>query len=382
MQIRQSQRWQMRLGWMLAFPIATVVAASDSDAPVKADPEQTVQAMRKVYQLGQEVRRLGDWSRQADQIESFMDDLWERNGWDSESDQFARRLNQEVARIPPWRFKSRLDKMSELVADRYDLSTRQRAQFEARLFAESVGFIAGNADTILRHAHDYVEKRLNHEALTPEDVRRWTEESDPLVVDLMARVDRIANSVSRDMTPAQRGKFHRDFESLHRQLEFVMRQRESWKRGEWDPEDWGLHNDPIQTGKMPERESENPRLTDRLDQGARRPTGKPAIAARMHRPVKPEDESTWAVYVRLFITRHDLDAGQREALRSILAELEERAAHFRARHEDELAAVPRQQRETSAAYQPLRDMFEELKRRAEALLTKTQRTTDKTTPRN
>jgi hypothetical protein len=377
MKTGQHPRWQARFGWVLALPIATAVAGPDADAPDKADPKQAVEAMRKVHELGQEVRRLGDWSRHADHIESFIDDLWERNGWNTESDQFARRLNHEVTRIPPWRFKGRLDRMSELVADRYHLSARQRIQFEAKLFAESVGFVAGNADTILRHAHDYVEKRLNGEPLTPEVVQRWTNESDPLVADLMARVDRICNSVSRDMTPAQRAKFQRDLESLQRQMQFALQRRESWRRGDWKPEDWGLQKDPIQLGHALAREKHDPRLADRPTQNRHRPTGKTAIAARVHEPFVAENESTWAAYVRIFVARHDLDAGQRDAIHSILSELEARAANFRARHADELDAVPKGQRENSAAYQPLRDMFDELQRRAEALLTGTQRANDK-----
>lgn len=365
------------MGWALTLPFAAASAGPDQEVGDKEDRRQTVEALRKVHELGREVRRLGEWSVQADQIESFLDDLWERNGWNSESDQFAKRLNREVARIPPWRFKRRLDKMSELVAQRYQLGDQQRLRFEAQLFAESVGFIAGNADTILSHARDYIGRRLRGEPLSPDDVRRWTLESDPLVADLTDRVDRMSASMSRDMNADQRAKFERDLDSLHRQMEFVLQQRESWKRGEWKPEDWGLHNDPIQMG--------HPAAVDRA--AARepgQPVGRPrqppqpgAVTSKLHRPFQAEDESTWAAYVRRFIARHQLDAAQREAIQSILAELEVRAALFRQRHAEQLAAVPEQERETAEVYQPLRSMFQELQQRAEALLTRSQQAADK-----
>ena len=365
------------MGWALALAFAAASAGTDREARDNADRKQTVEALRKVHELGREVRRLGEWSAQADQIDSFLDDLWERNGWNSESDQFARRLNREVARIPPWRFKRRLDKMSELVAERYQMGDQQRRRFEARLFAESVGFIAGNADTILSHARDYVGHRLHGEPLSPDDVRRWTLESEPLVVDLIDRMDRMTASMSQGMDAGQRAKLERDLESFHRQMEFVLQQRESWKRGEWKPEDWGLQNDPIQMGHGPAADPAAPREPGQAVGRPRQPPQPGALTSGLNRPSQAEDESTWAAYVRQFIVRHQLDAAQRETIQSILAELEARAALFRQRHAEQLAAVAERERQTAEVYQPLRSMFQELQQRAEALLTKSQQAADK-----
>ena len=371
--------------WAVVLALTTVVPAAALEDPAPPEgptaPEDlanVAKAMRNVSEFGVEIKKLGDSSVQADLIDEFVDKLWERNAWNTESDLFAKRLNHEIARIPPWQFKRRLNKLSDMVAERYEFSTGQELRYQAKTFSEIIGFVVRNAGVISQHVGEYVNRRINNKPVSAEDVQRWTRESQPLVDDFLTIFGRVNESMQRDMNPRQRQLLERDLESFDRQMEYIKEQRASWARGEWRPEDWGLENDPIQMG-LPTSNAGDTRLPGSVPLS---PTARPRAYAppntmALREPYVPEDESTWAVYVRRFIKTHGLDAGQRDAIRSILAELESRAAQYRRLHAGELAAVPGVGRATAEAFAPIRDMFAELKARAQGLLTEPQRTADK-----
>lgn len=346
------------------------------EAGVPPSEQQASAALKHISEIGAEMRRLGDWKPQADLIDAYMDKLWASQGWTSDADVFAKNVMREVSRTPPWQFQQRMEKLTGMVGDRYQLDAAQRARFESTLYRETFGMFFRHADLIVSQTREIVSARVMKRAFTPVDIARWTRESEHLLSDALSTIDRIGESMQRDMTDAQREIMRKDNESFRRRMEFVMEQRRSWANGEWTPGDWGLEHDPIQTGGKPERSQRDARLppipATRIADIGRipDPMSKPA------KPARPENESTWARFVRLFVAKHGLDAGQRTAIYSILAELESRAGQYRQGHHEQLTAIPTADRATSGAYAPIRDMFEELKARAEALMTNTQRALD------
>lgn len=333
-------------------------------------------ALKHISDIGAEVRRLGDWKPQADLIDAHVDKLWANQGWTSDADLFAKNVMHEISRTPPWQFQQRMRKLTGMVGDRYHLDAAQRARFETTLYRETFSMVFRHADLIAGQTREIVSARVMKQPFTPADVARWTRESDSMLSDVLSSIDRIGESMQQDMTDAQLEIMKRDNESFQRRMEFVLEQRRSWANGEWKADDWGLEHDPIQTGRKSER-------ARRGDRPLPIPAAKVANAAPHHDqarelagPARPDKESIWARFVREFVAKHALDAGQRAAIYSILAELESRARQYRQNHGEQLTAIPTADRATSEAYAPIRDMFEELKARSKALLTNTQRALD------
>lgn len=366
---------------LLVFSACVWPAAGQDREPI--DPEQARQAVERFDAIGRDLRKLGDWSEQAALFNGMMDRLWEDNHWDSEPDVFARELAEQVTRIPPWRFNDRMQKMTDMIGDRYRLDAGQSVRFRSRLMRELFGFSVKNAEVLASQAREFIDARLNRRPFTPEQVARWTRESDPALADGLFRVERVIDSMKRDMSPEQQKLLQKDYDGFDRRINGFLKQRADWARGKWTPREWGLDKDPIHNpaaarGALepgvtdPRRNAVNPdhAAGDPLvipgDFGPHRPGHRPPDALS-------HNESTWARYVRKFIARHKLDAGQRDAALSILAELESRAADYRRLHAPDIESVSPDRRDTAEALAPIRGMFEELKARTGALLTRVQR---------
>ncbi len=353
------------------------VGVADAGSGDAQDADKTGQrpsdaAMARFDSVMTDVRRMGDWPVQAERLNTMLDHMWRGNGWDSESDVFARDAAREVTNIPPWEFERRMEKITELVADRYAFNPTQRDRFRSNLYRESFGFIFNNFDVIAKHAGEFVSSRVTGQPLTPEQIARWTKESESLIADGMARADRMGNTMRGNTDARQKELLRRDFEGFDRRMDDIIRLRAEWARGRWKPSDWGMQDDPIQS---PQARSEAKRAIG--DRGS----GSTALSDHIRRITAPDallyDESTWARYVRKFIERHALDAGQQTAIRSILSELESRAKQYRQTHRAEIEPVPVQERSEAEALEPVRKMFLELKARSEALLTEPQRSVER-----
>ncbi len=348
----------------------------------RLDPDKVQAATQAFTEISRDVQALGDWSDQAALFETIMDQAWRDNQWDSEPDRFARELASAVTRIPPWQFNDRMNKMTDMIGERYNLDTGQRARFQARIMREAAGFAISNAEVIASQARDFVDMRRTNQPFTAERIAKWTRESDPLLADGWVRMDRVAENMKRDMNPDQKRLLQKDYERFDRRMDDFLKRRDAWAKGEWSPREWGLHKDPAHSPAARRAAVTNPDAAARL-----RPDATPghtdsviipADIARdrdRRRPpdALPHNESTWARYIRKFIQRHRLDAGQRDAAHSILAELEARAAQYRLKHAAAINAIPPNEHDTADKLAPIRAMFDELKARADALLTRIQR---------
>jgi hypothetical protein len=323
--------------------------------PVRDEPDPEA-AAAQVARLTAELKRLGEWEDHYEIIENAIDGLWSQNQWTSEADLFARETISEVAKIPPWEFDRRIDKLVERVAERYDLSEANTARVKSMVYRESFGLIWNNAPVLFQQTREYVGQRLRGEPITPEEVARWVEESESLTEDWDQRRERLVEGLRSAVDEHHRDLFEQDLQSLRRREEAVEKLRETWARGEWKPEDWGLQNDPIQQGRAAAAGVSGPGFT---------PIERAAMQRSGQRPnvYYDWDPATWEAYVRTFITLYQLDPGQVTAAESILAELLGRAADYVRAHHAELTEVPRAQRGTDERYAEVRELFEELRTR-------------------
>ena len=355
---------------MNLLAVITIAIAATAQA-FGAEPAQAEQqpddnsAVAEVSRLTGELKKLGEWEAQYQIIEHAMDGLWSRNNWTDETDTFARETLREVAKIPPWEFDRRIDKLVERAGDRYAVQPGDRARFKSQVYREAFGFIWNNAPVLLDQTKEYVDMRLSGEAFTPEVVAEWTAESDPLLVDWLERNDRLLEALGEVVGEGKQDLFEKDVERFRVRIKTVQEIRESWAEGGWKPEDWGLENDPIQLKGVPGQEY-GPGFSAE------------ERAALLRLKVRPRrhfeyDPSTWEAYVRNFIALYDLDAGQATAAESILAELLARATDHLTANFVELAEVPRQYRQTHERYAVLRSMFEELRVRLARIPTDAQK---------
>ncbi len=312
-----------------------------------------------------EFRQLGDWKPHADQIGGFMEEAFAQNGWDTDEDRFALDVFKRIEQIPPWDIEKRLTTFSGALGDRYDLDANQRNMLKMKILRESVGMFAANAGVITKHAREFISNRVDNKPFTPQQVARMTIESDELVADAIFRMDRVATAMRETMNDEQKARLDRDFRAYDKRLNDMLAQRAEWARGNWKPEQWGLSKDPVQR-LAASQPPPNPVVIE--DESPATPSAEPTF--------RPEDETTWERWVRLFIEEHELDPGQITAIRSILTEMQSRAANFRAQQAERLPEVSTSRQGHSPDYAPFRTLFEELKQRSFALLRNTQRSSD------
>jgi hypothetical protein len=141
---------------------------------------------------------------------------------------------------------------------------------------------------------------------------------------------------------------------------------ERWTKGGWQPKDWGLQHDPIQTGMEQQARAIDPLAGDRSPKRIRSDRA-PIPRWRPHEP------ATWFAYVLDFQKRFKLDPGQKTTANSIHAELLARANSYISAHAERLDKVARRDRAEDQAYEPIRGLFEELKERLDALPRSAQR---------
>lgn len=330
----------------VATPTADTAVVRAPDAA----PEQLEALDREVTDLTQ---KLGDWSEQARLIDGVLSNLWEKNGWTSEADQFARQTVSRISKIPPWQFKDRMDTLLQVAGQRYRLDDQQKQRFQQKLYEEMWSTTLKYGPSMFKTAKDALSTRVKGEAFTPQQVARWATDFEPMMEPWRQDTVRMMDEFGAMLTPEQREVFEKDTESLNKRMDYVVRSSKAWKNGAWRPEDWGLQDDPVHQAAYPQRVGPG--------------------AATAVRGARPDDESTWARYVQHFIKTYQLDEPQQQACSAVLEDMVTRAGRYRTAHTDEIAKLTPLQGLVHPLLQPIRSMFAELKARLETLPTEEQR---------
>jgi hypothetical protein len=343
-----------------------LVSALDA-LPVTAQTDETVEeSVSASFQALAEQAGGLDWNREVPHIERALRNVWTQNGWNDESDRYAFELTRDVAAIPPWQFTKRLNLFTGRLAQRYHLSKDDEARVKGMIVRELGGFLARNAGAIFERAGEALSARARGEPYTAEQVAEWVKEGAPLQADGERISDRVIAQVETMLGPEGRKVFEQDVRSYRKRMKRFNEMADRWAQGEWQPSDWGLQDDPIQS-----------RGAAGADAGGVVPTDPRGAPKQGREEAIPRwvvhDPSTWLGYVLDFKGRFKLDAGQATTAESIHAELVARANDYIGTHAKQLDAVAPADRATHQAYEPIRALFREMQERLDALPTSGQR---------
>jgi hypothetical protein len=365
---------------------------------VEEPDEQTAEAERsrlralqeKAMELIRLTEGLGNWDEHYGYMVDAMERMYERNGWNAESDLFSLEMAREIGAIPPWAPQERLDKFMEMVGDRYLLDDEQLASLQRHLVQVNVGLFSRHADRIMEYASEAIQTRVAGEPFTPEQVARWVELAEPVMDDARQSVKAEAEVFMQELDPEQRELLQRDLAAGDKRLTDINRMAQKWKRGEWEPRDWGMEADPIQMQGAPV-------ATKAAAGGEQAGDDRKPAPAETFEPDAQGDQKTvpseaaksedeWARYVRAFIAKYHLNNEQQQRAWLIYADAKERDDVFGGRFERQMETLRRKAdsskdgraqaalRERTERHQLERDrLFNQLKRRLDRLPTRAQR---------
>lgn len=362
----------------------------EEGGPARRDRMHELQ--QKAGRLIQVTRLLGDWDEHYEYMLDATERVFERNGWDSESDLFSLEVFREVAAVPPWAMQERYDTLMEMVGDRYLLDEGQTASLQNHIMRHSVEIFSRHSDRIMQYASEAIETRAAGEPFTPEQVARWVRLAEPVFQDARRSMNATSREFLEELDPEQRELAERDLEAANRRMRDVDRMSQRWKRGEWDPHDWGMEEDPIQMQGMPGPDAAAGEAAAGPERRAARggaesaDMDEPPPRERERLVKQPQDEHPWAQYVRAFIRKYDLNHEQQQRAWLLYRDTRERDEVFDRRHERQMERVRARagmadSERTRAALRGQMDkhrsererLFELLKRRLERLPTRAQR---------
>ncbi len=314
------------------------------------------------------------WDDEAQRLRQAATGLWKRNGWNDEADLFARDVACEVTAIPPWDMPTRMQLMMQRIAERYDLNPDQAAQLRESIIREDGAFFRKHGPMVMEFGTEALLTRAKGQPYTPQQVQKWAANLEPLFADVRQTVGRLGKELEPSLNPQAKQKLEADLGSIDKRAKYVDEMRVHWANGEWQPSDWGLEKDPIQTRTAP-RSADVPAPIPPPPPPPAPTTPVEPTATLVPIPSHwlPHDPPTWIAYLLHVERRFALDAGQKMTAESIHAELLDRATDYSKSHRPELDPVPAADRPTHSAYEPIRAMFAELQQRLEALPTTSQR---------
>jgi hypothetical protein len=277
---------------------AAVAAAQPPPPPERRDGRALDALRQNVQKLFGAMRQLSDWDTHRAYIVDAVEKVYARNGWDSEPDAFSLSLIREVSTIPPWSPQERFDKMVQVLSDRYLFDERQEQRLRETMIRESTELFMRHSDRIAQYAVEALQARAAGEAFTPEQIARWVQLAEPVFRDSRQRLTAAAEQFAAELDPDQRELMKADLGAMNRRMGDVEQMTQRWARGEWQPSDWGMEDDPIQlagearagTGGEPQPDSVAPPGVGRGQPGVSQPA-EPRQASPDHRPRRAGPDS-------------------------------------------------------------------------------------------
>lgn len=366
-----------RIAGRVAIGLLLSAGVAFAQQPDTTPPDEaSIERLReREAELNKSLQQL-DWKSEYATVAHAVRNVFEQNRWNSPSDKYALELTLEVSEIPPWRFADRMRLFMDRVSQRYDLTSEQRDLLQQGIFREMTSTVLAHGKTMFAHAGEALETRLAGKPFTSDQVARWIKESDTLFASVRASADRLKNELAATMTPEQMKTYQEDVAAFDRRLQRISDMRDMWRLGKWQPDDWGLADDPIHrnvAGAMNESSAPSAPSTP--------PPSKPAmigntgsmVTVELPKRWLPYDPDTWVAYVVEQRERFQFDAAQIDAAESIHLELRDRAKDYLKGHEEEAQAVPLSERASHPAFEPVRTLFAELQERLESIPTTAQR---------
>ena len=410
----------------VALSLLVATAAWGQEPAEEAPPQIDFAKLRsQAQQLIEATRSLENWDEHYEYIVDAMDRVFDRNDWDSESDVFALEMIREVGSIPPWQPQDRFNAAMQIVSDRYLLDEGQEIALQQLAIKANVELFVKHSDRIMQYGMEALQTRAAGEPFTAEQIQRWTTLAEPVFQDARESMNRYAQEFMEDLDPEQQELLKQDVQAANRRMLDVDRMGQEWKKGNWDPQDWGMEDDPIQnrtrlsadspakTAAAPSNVSESPDTNAdgaaaNPDAGAEAPppaaprnpqdnAARPSPPADQAAPAPPtakgkknatasEPDDPWARYVRSFIAKYSLNDEQQQRAWLFYRDSKDRDDVFASRYDRQVESVRgrntgKLNERDQAALDKLgkqreleRDrLFNRLKRRLERLPTRAQR---------
>jgi hypothetical protein len=353
------------------------------------------EAAAAIQDIHSRAKKLGKWEDQFAVINGATNVMYQRNGWNSETDQFAKELTLEVSRIPPWENQARFNKFIETMGKRYKLDKAQSDRLRSHIAWESVSFFMKHAPEMIEQSREVLDTRGRGNPFSPEQVAKWEKNGRPMLLEWQERLNNISEKMLPHLRPDQIEIARQDLEAWDGRVQELSGMMEHWEQGEWSPADWGLDKaDPIHAGLAANDARARP--TPPQPQPAQPQPAKPNQPPQPPQAEKPaprdplfavaQDETAWEKYVREFIQRYKLDNSQSTTALGILDQLRDRAGQMREGRADALARLDElirkaDDKDRRASFvsdredmlSPIRELFDELKDRLDNLLTDAQR---------
>jgi len=312
---------------------------------------------------------------------------------------------------PPKRLiEAGLRRLIRETTKRYELDAKQAAVLERQFMTRWPAFLEKHRSVLQRLINEYLEVVIVGDPPTREQVARWAKALRPVVEASTAELDGTYEEVRKILRPEQIKSWDRDRKSFMSGKKFAEVELGKLARGQFNPKHWRTPwPKPPMDARIPVVEpSADPAAPDVAGTADRAKSGRRANRFRTRRadapgpprhgdsglprsegtidtkqPTRPLD--TWESYVKQFIKRHSLDAGQANAAMAILKELRSQGKAYETKHAAEIerlaravsaaepAARPKLQAQLNELRQPINDLFDELRSRLDDLLTGAQR---------
>lgn len=268
------------------------------------------------------------------------------------------------------------------IGDQYDLNDEQRATVRKEIVQDWGRYLNENRATIQPLVNELLELRLGVEPPSEHEVQAWAEKTMPAFQQFREQITQSADQLRGVLEPAQRAKFELDALKLSAGLKLAEMKLSGWQEGTVKPDELWV---PTRAERKRRREA----ARKKRDQQAavQQPSAQEPTAEQAEPDQIDLELAAWAKYVADFVSLYELDEGQRNAARSLLEELTERANTHRDRRREEIAALEKRiannkgtekeiaeiRKQLVELYGPIDEMFKELKERLSAIPTAAQR---------
>lgn len=349
----------------------SVASRAQDKSATNHDPDEV---MRETRDDLTELFENFDWDEESVHVKRSVENLWQYNNWSNEADLFARDVALGVSDIPPWEPVKRLVLVVDRFAQRYDASVALRTRVYLALMREASGLIVRHGRTVGASTKEYLDLRAAGKAFTSKDVARWARAGDPVLRDMHQAIDRLVTEVRPHLSPEQRAILERDLAGFQRRRVVVEQDMKRWAKGQWSAKEWGMQDDPIQSGATQPSDVDTPPTNGTDDvmrtDGASRP-GRVVVMV----PIRCDEfaPETWGVCAGEVAERYAFDVGQRTTADSIVAELAARALDSRTANYARNETTGPVDRARDARFEPIRRAFAELRARLDLIPTTAQR---------
>ena len=314
---------------------------------------------------------------------------------------------------PPKRLiEAGLRRMIRDLTKHHKLDAKQSAVLEREVMSRWPAFLKEHRPVLQKLINEYLEVAIVGKAPSAEKVAGWAKAFQPVVEAAAKEADGSYKAIRKVLRPDQIKTWDKEYKSFGAEKDFVQTEVAKLARGHFNPRTW---RSPLPSVPVKERlpvlpspsaasgrdHGEGGALEGGTRSGGSSNRFKPGRGAKgpprygekdptgSGRPVETRRPSrsldAWESHVRQFISRHRFSTGQANSAMAILKEVRSQAKTYESRHQKELkrleravsvaepAARPRLKEQLHELRRPIDDLFDELHRRLDGLLSEEQR---------